>query len=298
MGPITSNFTTGWRKFKKHILNVRFRRYPIIPIIIVLSFIIMATFAPLLTQYDPDAIDLAHNLQPPFWEEGGSMNHPLGTDMIGRDVLSRIYYGARISLLIVVFCLAVGGGFGLLLGVIAGYKGGWVDTILMRAADATMAFPIIFIALLLAVAFGPNMMNVIIACGVILWARFARVVRGEVLSLRERDYVALAKVGGVSTIKIMAKHIFPNVLNTLMVMLTLQVGWVILVESTLSFLGAGIPPPTATWGAMVARGREYLGTAWWLTTIPGFTILIVVLGFNLFGDWLREALDPKMRQID
>ena len=228
---------------------------------------------------------------------GGSWSRPLGTDPLGRDVLTRIIFGARISIIIAGAALAIGGGIGTLIGLTAGYYGGKIDIILMRLADITLAFPLILFAILLVMVLGPSMMNVIIAISLVLWARYARVIRGEVLGLMQRDFIARARVSGASDWRIMMRHLLPNVMPTLIVLLTLQVGWVIIVEASLSFLGAGIPPPTPAWGGMLAEGKEYVSTAWWVTTAPGIAIMLVVMAFNLSGDWLRERLDPKQRSI-
>ncbi len=216
---------------------------------------------------------------------------------MGRDLLTRMIYGARVSLVVGFLGLLVGGGVGAALGLIAGYAGGRVDALLMRVADTTMAFPIIFFAILLVVILGGSLLTVVFAVALVLWARYARVIRGEVLSLRERDFVAQARIAGCSSVRIILVHLFPNVLNTLVVLLSLQVGWVIIVEASLSFLGAGVPPPTPTWGSMIAEGRDYIASAWWVSFFPGLAILVTVLAFNLFGDWLRDALDPTMRQM-
>jgi len=193
--------------------------------------------------------------------------------------------------------LLAGGGIGLIVGVLSGYAGGRLDSVLMRVVDATLAFPTILFALLLAITLGPGLRTVVIAVSLILWARFARVVRGEVLAVKSRDFIALAQVRGCSHLRIMAVHILPNVLNTFMVLLTLHMGFVIIVEASLSFLGAGIPPPTPFWGQMVAEGRGKIASAWWLSMFPGIAITLVVLAFNLFGDWLRDRLDPKLSQL-
>ena len=246
---------------------------------------------------DAYSVQLPNRLIPPFWLEGGSLNHLLGTDPLGRDILTRIIFGARVSVIIAITALTIGGGFGTLVGLTAGFYGGKIDTLLMRFADITLAFPLILFAILLVMVLGPSMINVIIAISLVLWARYARVIRGEVLGLMQRDFIARAKVSGASDWRIMMRHLLPNVMPTLIVLLTLQVGWVIIVEASLSFLGAGIPPPTPAWGSMLADGREYVSTAWWVTTIPGIAIMLVVLAFNLAGDWLRERLDPKQRGI-
>jgi len=206
-------------------------------------------------------------------------------------------YGGRVSLMIGLLGLLVGGGVGATLGLIAGYAGGRVDAFLMRVTDTALSFPIILFAILLVVILGGSILTVVIAVALVLWARFARVVRGETLSLRERDFVALARLAGSSPRRIIVVHLLPNVFNTLMVLLSLQVGWVIIVEASLSFLGAGVPPPTPTWGSMIAEGRDYIASAWWISFFPGLAILVTVLAFNLLGDWLRDALDPTLRQL-
>jgi peptide/nickel transport system permease protein len=199
--------------------------------------------------------------------------------------------------MVAMLSLIVGGGMGAALGLVSGYYGGRLDGFLMRAADTTLAFPIILFAILLSVILGGSMITVVIAVALVLWARYARVIRGEVLSVKERDFIAQARIAGSSPTRIILRHLLPNVLNTLVVLLSLQVGWVIIVEASLSFLGAGIPPPTPTWGSMIAEGRDYIASAWWVSFFPGLAILATVLSFNLFGDWLRDALDPKLRQM-
>ena len=273
------------------------RRAPLIPMAIILLVIFTAIFAPLLTPHSTTKPSLADRLTPPAWQEGGSWEHPLGTDALGRDMGTRLMFGGRVSLMVAIFTLAIGGGIGTAIGLISGFFGGRVDAVLMRSADSTLAFPIILFAILLVVAIGPNMANVVIAIALVLWARYARVIRGEVLALRERDFIARARVSGCSNLRIILFHLFPNTVNTLLVLLTLQVGWVIIVEASLSFLGAGIPPPTPAWGSMVSDGREYVDTAWWVSALPGIAIMLTVVAFNLFGDWLRDTLDPKLRQV-
>jgi peptide/nickel transport system permease protein len=273
------------------------KRAPLASITIITIIVITAIFANVLTPHSATEPSLPTRLLPPAWMEGGSWTYPLGTDPLGRDLLTRIIFGARVSLVVAFLTLFLGGAFGTAVGLISGYYGGRLDAVLMRGVDATMAFPLILFAILLVVTIGAGLMNVVVAIALILWARYARVIRGEVLSLRERDFIAQARIAGCSAFRIALVHLLPNVFPTLMVMLTLQVGWVIIVEASLSFLGAGIPPPTPAWGYMVADGREYVTTAWWVSFFPGIAILLTVLSFNLFGDWLRDTLDPKLRQI-
>jgi len=273
------------------------RRAPWIPIGIITVMLAMALFAPLLAPYSPIDQTLRDKLIPPFWVEGGDMRYLLGTDAFGRDILSRLIYGARVSLMVAALALTAGGGVGLVIGIVAGYFGGAVDNLLMRLVDAAFTFPAILFALLLAVTMGQGFGTLVLAISLLLWASFARVLRGEVLALKQRDFVALAKVRGCSSGRIMLTHILPNVLNTFMVLVTLNIGVVIIAEASLSFLGAGIPPPTPTWGLMVSDGRGRIAEAWWVSLIPGIAITLLVLSVNVFGDWLRDRLDPRLRQL-
>ena len=275
----------------------RWGRWPLAPLAILGAFILIAVFADLVAPHKPNAMSLRARMLPPAWMDKGSWTHILGTDRIGRDILSRIFHGARVSLAAGVTAVLLGGLVGSILGLIAGYFGRWADVIIMRLTDTMLSLPIILIALLFAVSLGPSFTNLIIVLGLVMWARFARLVRGEVLSLKEREFVALAKVGGCSPLRIMALHIFPNLVNPLMVLATLQVGWVIIVESSLSFLGAGIPPPAASWGSMIADGRNYVASAWWISLFPGLSLVLVVLAVNMLGDWLRDHFDPRLRNL-
>ncbi len=231
-------------------------------------------------------------------QKGGSTKYLLGTDHLGRDILSRTIHGARISLIVVAVVLIIGGGVGVTMGLLAGWYGGVVDETIMRLVDIKLAIPTILLALVLILALGQSFMIIIVVLAIAIWPRFARNIRGEVLQLKTMDFVALAKVSGASTPRILIFHIFPGVVNTLIIIATLEVGLVILLESTLSFLGAGVPPPTPAWGSMVADGRDRLAVAWWISTMPGLAIMFVVMSMNIFGDWLRDVLDPRLRQLE
>src|SRR5215213_2145425 len=276
-----------------------FRDVPFVPALILALLVLSALTADLIAPHDPTLpISGAGINSPPFWMEGGSTRTPLGTDFQGRDELSRLIHGARVSLLVAVTGTAVAGGIGLLLGILAGYLGGWVDQVVMRVTDAWLALPSLVFAIFLAALLGPGVLNIIIVFGLIYWTRYARVIRGEVLSLRERDYVRLAQVAGLTQSKIILRHIVPNVLNTWMVLASLTVGVVIITEASLSFLGLGVPPPTPAWGLMLSEARRTLMAGqWWLTILPGICISVVVLAANLFGDWLRVRLDPQQRNL-
>ena len=284
-------------KERRRKLTYELKHLPWIPLITIGIVVFAAVFAPIIAPYSPTKQTLPDKLLPPAWQEEGTSEHLLGTDILGRDILSRLIHGARVSMIVASTALLSGGVVGGALGIVSGYVGGKVDTLIMRAVDATLAFPTILFALLLAVTMGQGVLTVVLAVTLILWARFARVTRGEVLALKNNDYIALARIHGCSSFRIMAIHIMPNVFNTFMVMLTLHVGLVILTEASLSFLGAGIPPPTPSWGQMVADGRAKVASAWWISIIPGLAITMVVIAFNVFGDWLRDRLDPKLRQL-
>ena len=277
--------------------RARGRRVPVVSIGIIAVFVLIALLAPLLSPGDPYEQSLRLRFRPPVWEERGSWAHPLGTDRLGRDMLTRIIWGSRVSLAVGALAVLLAGAVGATIGLVAGYYGGRVDAALMRVTDATLSFPVILLALILAVTVGPSFTNVVIAIAVILWARYARVIRGQVLTLMTLDFIAQARIAGAGAWRIITRHLLPNTLNTLVVLVTLQVGYVIIVEASLSFLGAGIPPPTPAWGSMIAEGRDFVTSAWWVSFFPGLAILLVVLAFNLLGDWLRDTLDPKLRQL-
>ena len=230
--------------------------------------------------------------------QGGSTKYLLGTDHLGRDVLTRIIYGARISLIMAGLTLLVGGTMGVTVGLVAGWYGGWVDELLMRLVDIILALPLILIALVLVVSLGSSFQLIIVIMAIAIWPLFSRVTRGEVLRVKDMDYVALARVAGASDLRIIFVHILPGITNSVVVIATLLVGVVILLEAALSFLGAGVPPPTPAWGSMLSEGRDRIVIAWWISSLPGVAIFLTVLSLNLFGDWLRDALDPRLRQLE
>jgi len=275
----------------------RLRGVPKFPLLIIVLAVFVTIFADLIAPHPPTEIHMRETRKPPFFMQGGDWQFILGTDLLGRDILSRIIKGTQVSLAVAGATILMVGVFGTTLGLSAGFRGGWLDTFIMRTVDVALAFPAILIALVFVVTVGPGFWVVVSVLVLIQWARYARLVRGEVLTWKEREFVALARVAGCSAFRIIRLHILPNVINSVVVLSTLQVGWIIAVEATLSFLGAGVPPPTPTWGGMVADGRNYVRSAWWISMFPGATILVVVLSFNLFGDWLRDALDPKLRQL-
>jgi len=273
------------------------RQLPWFAGVILAALVLTALFAAWLAPHSPTAGDITQKLIPPVWMERGDWEHPLGTDRFGRDVLSRIIYGSRISLLVSLIAIGFAGTVGTVLGLISGYRGGVTDAILMRLTDIGLSLPAILIAVVLVAVSEPSFRNVVLIIAVLLWPRFARQIRGETLAIKEQDFVALAIVAGRSSSWIISRHIFPNVVPTLLVITTLQVGYVILLEGTLSFLGVGVPPPSPAWGLMIADGRGFLATAWWISLFPGLAMLLTVLAVNLLGDWLRDHLDPKLRQL-
>lgn len=263
--------------------------------VLTLAYILAAIFAPQLSPHDPFKSDLTLRLLPPAWQEGGDSAYPLGTDLQGRDLLSRIIYGSRVSLrvgfLVVGFSVLVG----TTLGTIAGYHRGWVDRVVSRLADLLLAFPYLVFAVAVMAFLGPGFTNMLMALSFKSWVRFFRLVRAETLSQKTREYVDAAKVAGQSTSAIIVSEILPNVLHSILVLVTLRMGTLILSEAALSYLGLGIQPPTAAWGSMVSDGRDHLMTSWWVSTLPGLAILILVMGLNLFGEGLRDVLDPRMK---
>ena len=252
-----------------------------------------AIFAPLLTPHSPLDQNLAHRLQPPGWRDPEGRLHLLGTDQLGRDVLSRIIHGSKVSLIVGTTAVVFGGFLGLILGLISGFFGRWVDDVIMRVVDIQLSFPFIILALTIIAIFGSSLFNLILVLAITGWVIYARVVRASVLSVKEMDFVKAARAIGASNFKIILRHVLPNVLSPFFVISSFQVARFIITEASLGFLGLGVPPPTPTWGNMLSDGREYLQEAWWIGTFPGMAIMFVVLGINLLGDGLRDALDPK-----
>ena len=268
---------------------------PWLAILMVSAFLTTVVFGTYLTPQDPFGMDLEKALMPPFWEEGGDFSYLLGTDAVGRGILSRLIFGARETLLVTLFAIVLTCLIGVVTGMISGYFGGMADVIIMRISDIFLSVPPIMMGILLAVIMEPGLLTLVLAIAMGAWTQYARLVRGEVLSLKEKSYVRLARVGGAGNLRIMVSHMLPNVANTLIILVTLEVGRVTILAATLSFLGLGMQPPSASWGLMLAEGRKYITYAWWQVTFPGIAILITVLGFNLTGDWLRDVLDPKQK---
>lgn len=262
---------------------------PWVPTIIALGFIAAGLFAPFLAPTDPYTPDLTARLQPP------SGDAVFGTDALGRDLSTRLIYGARATLVVVAAGLFVGGTIGLVLGMIAGYYGGWLDAVISRTAEALLPFPPIFFGLLFAVGIGGGLPSVVGAIALVLWARIAQVIRSEVIAVRDREFVTLARIGGASDLRILTLHVLPNIAGTFVVLLSINAGFVVMMESILSFLGAGIPPPTPSWGNMISQGQDHVSQAWWISVVPGIAVTLTVVAFNGIGDWIREQLDPKLR---
>ena len=285
---------------------------PSIPLLILAILAFLAIFAPAiaphskldpvpptraqcLARYNLPSCPYVDNV-PPFWASAGNLSTPLGTDFLGRDVLSRLMYGARISLVVALTGTLIAGVIGTLLGILAGYMGKWWDQFIMRITDAWLTLPSLVFAILLSSVRGPGLWNIVLIFALVFWSRYSRAVRGEVLTIRERDFVKLAEINGVSKVHIIFRHILPNVMNTVMVVFSLQVGVAVIIEASLSFLGVGVPPPEPSWGLMMAQERESLMAGkWWLAVFPGICVTMLVLSANMLGDWLRVRLDPQLR---
>lgn len=286
------------------------RRYPVLPALIVLTLVIAAIFAPLIAPKETEVNNLRHRNYPPVWQDADmdakelnagreEGNYLLGADALGRDVLSRVIFGARISLVVAAVAISAGVFIGTTLGLIAGYFGGIIDEAIMRLLDVNSAIPFILLALMIVIVMGQSFTTLIVVLSLSNWGGPARLVRGQALQLKTMDYVHLSRVSGASNTRIILNHILPGTRNIIVVVATLEVGGVILAESILSFLGAGVPPPTPAWGSMISDGRDYLltGAAWWITVFPGLAIFLTVLAFNFIGDWVRDRWDPRLRQL-
>jgi peptide/nickel transport system permease protein len=274
---------------------VRLEGFPLIPILILASIAIVAVFAEMLAPYNPEVGKLAARFRPPAWQAGGSAEYLLGTDHLGRDVLSRMLWGARVSLLVGFAAVGVGGLVGAALGLLAGYRGGWADTMIMTLADAQLAFPFILLAIGIIAVLGPSFPTLVVVIGLSGWMSYARVLRSQVMVLRSREFVdAILALGG-SMPRVIARHIVPNILSSLVVIATLELARSIVLEATLSFLGLGVQPPTPSWGGMIQEGREHLDSAWWISTCPGVLLMLTSLAVSRTGYWLRDLLDPTLR---
>lgn len=267
---------------------------PLIPTLIVAFFVFCGAFGPVIAPYQLDQTDFTAVLAPPFWQAGGSPAHLLGTDQLGRDILTRLLHGSQLSLILAVCAVAGAGAIGVALGIVAGHSRGFLSALIMRIVDAFLALPFFLVAMAFVAALGVSTTNIIIVMALTTWPPFTRIVRAEALRIRESDYVALAKIAGVPSWRIAIEHILPNVLNGVIVMVTIDFGRVVLLESGLSFLGLGVQPPAVSWGLLLADGKNFMTFAWWLTVMPGLALLFTVLAFNLLGDWLRDRLDPRL----
>ena len=254
-----------------------------------------ALAAPQIAPWDPGRQMLMKRLRPPAWQARGLREHPLGTDHLGRDILSRILYGGRISLGVGLSAVTLSCLIGVTLGLLAGFHGGRTDAFIMRVVDVFLAIPYILLAMGVVFALGPSLLNVILVMAVTRWVQFARIVRADVLSIREREFVSGARARGNRSMRLLLRHVLPNALTPIIVVATLELAFMIIYESALSFLGLGVQPPTPTWGWMLSDGRNYVATAWWLATFPGLAIMLTVLAVNLLGDWLRDTLDPRLK---
>ncbi|WP_235907215.1 ABC transporter permease [Niallia circulans] len=263
--------------------------------VIVLFTVVIAIFAPLLAPYDPGKVAPLMRLKPPMWMEGGTIEHILGTDNLGRDILSRILYGSRVSLIVGIGAVLVSGLIGAVLGLLAGFYGGWINAIIMRTADAFLAIPTILLMLVVLAVVGPGLSTLIFVIGITNWVSYARVVRGEVLSIKEREFIKSVVAIGARKSRIIFLHILPNVISSFIIISGMSVATTIVLEASLSFLGLGIKSPAVSWGGMLSDGRQYVATAWWVATFPGLAITITVLGVIFLGDWLRDMLDPRLK---
>lgn len=292
---LAARVTDGHRRRRYQIVrSLARRKLALFGMIVVLMMLALAATAPFLTVHDPTQIDIVKRLNPPGWQDENGLVHLLGTDTLGRDVWARLIFGARISLLVGISAVLIAGSLGVLLGLVAGYFGGALDDVIMRVADTQLAFPFILLAISIIAVLGPGLLKVIAVLGISGWVQYGRIVRGQVISLREQEFVQSARAIGVSHRRMLLRHILPNTWAAVIVIASFSVASTILAESSLSFLGLGVPPEVPTWGGMLAEGREYLELAPWLATFPGLAIALTVFGINVVGDWLRDYLDPRL----
>ena len=284
------------KKFKSFWGLYKDARFPVkVGLAVIAVWILVAIFAPLLAPYDPIKVDVTSSFIPPAFNAGGSSLHLLGTDEVGRDILSRLLYGSRVSLIVAIVSGVLSMIIGTTIGLIAGYFGGKVDTICMRIVDVMLAFPFMFMALCFMVALGSGLSNIILVLGITGWVPYARTIRADVLSIRKREYIISAELVGCSKWRVICTHVLPNVIDSAIVIATMQMANTILSEAALTFLGMGLPASIPSWGQMISSGRSYIYTAWWLTMIPGIAIFLVSLSINFVGDWLRDIRDPRLR---
>jgi peptide/nickel transport system permease protein len=276
--------------------RAKLRRLPLLPVILLLPIVLFGVFGSVFYTHDPLQMNPGMSLKPPYLF-GGQASYFLGTDHLGRDIFSKIVAGARTSLIVAVAGVVLAGMVGILLGMTAGYFGGWVDETIMRIVDVNMSIPAILLTILISAAVGAGLVTITVCVALVFWTQYARVIRGETLSIREREFVELARIAGCGTTRMLMKHIMPNLVSTSMVVASLQLGRAIIIEASITFLGLGIQPPDTAWGLMMAEGRMYLSTAWWLPTFAGLAIVMTVFGANMMGDWVRDHLDPKLRQL-
>lgn len=285
------------REFRRAMQSMVASRWALIGMIILLIVTFVAIFGPWLAPFDPNRQNIMMRLLEPGEAGAGDLTYWLGSDQLGRDVFSRLLYGARVSLLVGVASIAVGGTLGTIAGLVSGYFGGWVDDVIMRLGDIQLAFPFILLAIMFLVVLGPGLMNMILVLGIGQWITYARIVRAQTLSLREKEYVEAARAMGDSTFSILFRTILPNIIAPLTVIASFNVAGVILSEAALSFLGLGVPPDVPTWGSMLSESRDHLlSNKWWLAVFPGLAIVFTVLAFNIIGDWLRDFLDPRLKE--
>lgn len=285
------------RELRRAFQSMLTSRWALIGMLILLIVTFVAIFGPWLAPFDPNRQNIMMRLLEPGQPGAGDLTYWLGSDQLGRDTFSRLLYGARVSLLVGVAAIAVGGTLGTVAGLVSGYFGGWIDDVIMRLGDIQLAFPFILLAIMFLVVLGPGLVNIILVLGIGQWITYARIVRAQTLSLREKEYVEAARAMGDSTFSILFRTILPNIIAPLTVIASFNVAGVILSEAALSFLGLGVPPDVPTWGSMLSESRDHLlSNKWWLAVFPGLAIVFTVLAFNIIGDWLRDFLDPRLKE--